>query len=166
MSNSDLYTGIWHQFGAAIDTLQDALNLCPDHLWTLQLWDDEEDTRYGQLWFIAYHTLFWTDLFLTGTPEGFAPPLPFVRGQLPDQPHTREQIQTYLDYCRSKGKTTLENLTDEKARQRCTFQWMEPSYFELQVYSLRHIQEHAAQLNLVLGQQGITGQDWVAKARE
>ena len=35
---------------------------------------DEEDARYGQFWFIAYHTLFWLDLFLTGSSEGFAPP--------------------------------------------------------------------------------------------
>jgi hypothetical protein len=31
---------------------------------------------------------------------------------------------------------------------------------------MRHIQEHAAQLNFYLGQQGVTGQDWVAQARE
>lgn len=166
MDNSDLYTGVWQQFGAAIDTLQDALNLCPDSLWTLQLWDDPDDMRYGQFWYIAYHTLTWTDLYLTGSKEGFAPPPPFVRGKLPENPYTKAQIQTYLDFCRSKGKTTLEGLTDERARQRCTFEWMEPSFFELQIYSLRHVQEHAAQLNLALGGQGVTGQDWVSQARE
>jgi len=31
---------------------------------------------------------------------------------------------------------------------------------------MRHIQEHAAQLNLFLGEQGVTGQDWVPQARE
>lgn len=166
MNNTDLYTSVWHQFGAAIDTLSDAMTLCPDHLWTLQLWDDPEDVKYGQFWFIAYHALFWTDLYLTGTSQGFAPPPPFVRGKLPDQPHTKEQVFTYLNYCREKCQSTLEGLTDERACQRCTFEWMEPSFLELQIYSLRHVQEHAAQLNLALGQQGVTGQDWVSKARE
>ena len=60
----------------------------------------------------------------------------------------------------------FEGLTDEKARQICVFEWMEPTYLELQLYSMRHLQEHAAQMNLVLGQHGVTGQDWVATARE
>ncbi len=59
-----------------------------------------------------------------------------------------------------------EALTDEQAYRICTFDWMEPTFLELQIYSLRHIQEHAAQLNLVLGEHGVTGQDWVAQARD
>jgi hypothetical protein len=31
---------------------------------------------------------------------------------------------------------------------------------------MRHVQEHAAQLNMLLGQNGVTGPDWVAKARD
>jgi hypothetical protein len=60
----------------------------------------------------------------------------------------------------------IEGLTDEQAYRVCKFNWMEPTFLELQLYSMRHVQEHAAQLNLVLGQQGVSGQDWVAKARE
>jgi hypothetical protein len=160
-----LKTSIWQQFGAAIDTLDDALNLCPDELWTTVLWDDEEDPRYGQFWFVAYHTLFWLDLFLTGSSKDFAPPAPFIRGVLPETPYPKEAVHTYLKQCRQKSKAIIEALTDEKAYQICTFNWMEPTYLELQLYSMRHIQEHAAQLNLVLGQKGISGQDWVAKAR-
>ncbi|MBN8634178.1 MAG: DinB family protein [Anaerolineae bacterium] len=160
-----LKASIWQQYGAALDTLDDALRLCPDHLWTVQLWNDDEDARYGQFWFIAYHTLFWTDMYLTGTLSGFNPPLPFIRGKLPDTPYTQEQIKNYLDQCRAKGKAVIEALTDEQAYRICTFDWMEPTFLELQIYSLRHIQEHAAQLNLVLGEHGVTGQDWVAQAR-
>lgn len=160
-----LKASIWQQYGAALDTLDDALRLCPDHLWTVQLWNDDEDARYGQFWFIAYHTLFWTDLFLTGSMSGFKPPSPFIRGQLPETPYSQEQVKTYLDQCRTKGKAAIEELTDEQAYQICTFEWMQPTFLELQIYSFRHIQEHAAQLNLVLGEHGVTGQDWVAQAR-
>jgi len=156
---------IWNQYGAALDTLGDAIRLCPDGLWTMVLWKDEDDERYGQFWFVAYHTVFWVDLFLTGTSEGFAPPPPFIRGKLPDQPYSKEQVLEYLRSCRGKCQSTLEALTDERAQEKCVFQWMEPSFLELQVYATRHVQEHAGQLGLVLGQQGVTGYDWVASAR-
>jgi hypothetical protein len=161
-----LKTSIWQQFGAAIDTLDDAINLCPDHLWTVQMWKDTEDERYGQFWYITYHTLSWLDLFLTSTYKDFLPPPPFIRGKLPEIPYTKDQIQWYLNHCRSNVQSTIEALTDEKARQICQFEWMEPTYLELQLYSMRHVQEHAAQLNLVLGQHDITGMDWIAKARD
>jgi uncharacterized damage-inducible protein DinB len=158
--------GLWQQFGAAIDMLDDAISMCPDHLWTASLWDDEDDPRYGQFWYIAAHTLSWLDLFLTGSREGFTPPPPFIRGALPEQPYSKEDVNAYLRQCRQKCQAAIEGLTDEKARQVCTFPWMEPTYLELQLYSMRHVQEHAAQLNLVLGQHGVTGQDWVPYARE
>lgn len=159
-------TSTWKQFGAAIDMLDDAIELCPDPLWTTVVWKDPEDVRYGQFWFVAYHTLFWLDLFLTGAMEGFVPPPPFQRGVLPAQPYTKDQIRAYLDSCRRKCQSTIEGMTAEKAQQRCVFEWMEPSFFELQLYSLRHVQEHAAQLSLLLGQHEIPGLDWIASARD
>lgn len=163
--DTELKTGIWQQYGAALDTLTDAINLCPDHLWSAQLWTDPDADGYGQFWFIAYHTLFWTDLYLTGSYETFAPPPPFVRGKLPEQPYTKAQVLTYLDFCRSKCQSIIEGLTDEKAYQGCKYEWVEASYVEMQLYAMRHVQEHAAQLNFFLGQQGITGMDWVVQAR-
>ena len=157
---------LWRQFGAAIDMLDDSIRLCPDPLWTAILWKDEDDPAYGQFWFVAYHTLFWIDLYLTGASEGFKPPAPFIRGALPEKPYTKDQILTYLNQCRRNVQATFETLTDEKANQRCTFEWFESSYLELQLYCMRHVQEHASQLNLVLGQHDVPGLDWVTEARE
>lgn len=161
-----LKTSIWQQFGAALDTLDDAINLCPDALWTAVIWEDADDARYGQFWYLPTHTLTWLDLFLTGSQEGFKPPPPFMRGKLPDKPYTKEEVQTYLKQCRQKSKAIIEALTDEKAYQICTFEWMTPTYLELQLYSMRHIQEHAAQLNFFLGRNSVTGMDWIAQARD
>lgn len=158
-------TSLWQQFGAAIDMLEDAIVLCPDQLWGMTVWEDRDEPRYGQFWFVAYHTLSWLDLFLTGSKEGFSPPPPFIRGVLPEQPYPKAQILSYLSVCRSRCHATITGLTEAKAAQRCVFEWMEPSFLELQLYSMRHVQEHAAQLNLVLGQQGVSGIDWVAQAR-
>lgn len=157
---------VWRQYGAAIDMLDDAIALCPDHLWTAVLWKDPENERYGQFWFVAYHTLFWIDLYLTSTYEDFKPPAPFVRGRLPEEPYTKDDVRGYLAQCRAKVKATIEGLSDEKAQQRCKFDWFESSYLELQLYTMRHVQEHASQLNLLLGQHDVQGLDWVTEARE
>jgi hypothetical protein len=164
--DTNLKTSLWKQYGAAIDTLDDAIGLCPDSLWTAVVWQDEEDARYGQFWFVAYHTLFWLDLFLTGSREGFAPPAPFILGALPEEPYTKNQIRGYLQHCRGKAHSTIEHLTDERARQHCPFPWMEPTFLELQLYCMRHIMEHAGQLGYFLGQNGVAGMDWVSQARE
>ena len=161
-----LKTSIWQQFGAALDTLDEAIIACPDSLWTAAMWDDEDDPRYGQVWYIAYHTLVWLDLFLTGSSKGFLPPPPFVRGVMPEKPYTKEEIFTYLMHCRQASKAAIEGLTDERAYQVCKFDWMEPTYLELQLYSMRHIQEHAAHLSFFLGRNGITAPEWIAKAKD
>ncbi len=160
-----LKESIWQQYGAAIDMLSDAINLCPDEFWTAVLWDDPDDARYGQFWYVAYHTLSWLDLYLTSDYEHFAPPPPFMRRVLPERPYTKAQIQTYLDQLRRTCQLTIASLTDEQARELCTFEWIEASYLEMQLYTMRHIQEHAAQMNLRLGQLGVTGMDWVPQAR-
>lgn len=164
--DTHLKASIWRQFGAAIDMLEDAIKLCPDHLWTATLWKDPDDAAYGQFWFIAYHSLFWLDFYLTGSSDTFTPPPPFIRGALPEKPYTKDQIHTYLDGCRKKCQSTIEAITPEKASQLFTFDWGEFSFLELQLYSMRHIQEHAAQLNFLLGQHDVPGLDWVPTARD
>lgn len=164
--DTSLRTLVWQQFGAAIDTLGDAIRLCPDELWTAVLWKDPDDVAYGEFWFVAYHTLYWLDLYLTGASEGFKPPTPFVHDPLPGKPYTKDQVLAYFDECRRKCRSTLEGLTDETANRRCTFNWIEASFLEMQLYCMRHVQEHAGQLSMLLGQHDVPGIDWVAKARE
>jgi hypothetical protein len=165
-------TIIWQQFGAAIDMLDNALRACPDQLWRERLWNNRsERPEYTQFWYIAYHTLFWLDFYLSGSADGFAPPAPFTldeldpAGLLPERVYSQEELQTYLTYGRQKCQATIEALTDEKANRRCEFSWGEVSFAELLLYNMRHVQEHAAQLNLVLGQRAGSASEWVAKAK-
>jgi len=72
---------------------------------------------------------------------------------------------------RAKCQTTLAALSEERAHQPYTFPWpggATLSYFELLLYALRHVQEHAAQLSLFLGQHAISGDaiHWVLRAKE
>lgn len=173
-------TVLWRQFGAAIDTLDKALVACPDSLWRQRLWRDPPDhplpPESAEFWYLAYHTLFWLDLYLSGTVEGFAPPAPITleeldpAGAVPVRPYTREELRAYLAHARQKCHTALATLTDEQARPVDDFPWARGqaiSYVELQLYNMRHVQEHAAQLCLFLGQHAIPGADlnWVARAR-
>ena len=164
-------TSVWRQFGAAIDMLENALRSCPDALWEETLWEDPSiPAGSTSFWNLIYHTLFWLDLYLSGAVEGFAPPAPFtldelVAGGLPRM-FTRDELQGYLAYCRQKCQATVMGLTEEKARRICRFRWGEVSFAELLLYTMRHVQEHAAQLNLFLGQKSGLAAGWVAKAKE
>jgi len=163
-------TIIWQQFGGAIDTLDDMIRACPDELWHERLWEKpSERPEFSQFWYRVYHALFWLDLYLTGAEEGFAPPAPFTlieqdeTGPLPERPYTKNELQSYLDDCRKKCQATIEAMTDETAQRRCRFAWGEVSFVELQLYNMRHIQEIAAQLSLLLGQKGISVPDSTAR---
>jgi DinB superfamily len=101
---------------------------------------------------ITYHTLFWLDLYLTGKTEGFAPPAHFRNpldpaSEFPTQPYTRDELHTYLKQLRQKCQATITALSDEQAHQPFYFPWDREhpiSFFELQLYTMRHVQEHAA----------------------
>jgi hypothetical protein len=176
-----LKTALWQQFGAAIDMLENAMLACPDTLWQEHLWgnhsNDPQSSEYAAIWSITHHTLFWLDLYLTGSREAFAPPHPYtwdeqgVKRTLPEQPYTREELHTYLVQLRQKCQTTIAGLTDEQARQPFTFPWpggQVISFLELQFCTMRHVQEHTAQISLFLGNHGISDEalDWIPQAKD
>ena len=163
---------LWSQFGAAIDMFGNALRDCPDDLWIAHMWNDPSmQPEFSDLWYVAYHTLFWLDLYLSGSVEGFAPPAPYnldeldPRGLLPDRMYTRDELLTYIEHCRNKCRETIEQLTDERAHQVCKFPWAKDgiSFAELLVDKMRHVQEHGAQLNMFIGQQAGISTGWVAR---
>ena len=153
---------LWRQFSVAIDTFGNALRNCPDELWEKQLWKDQPDqwvaAGFSAFRYLGYHTLFWLDLYLTGAEEGFAPPAPFDLVEM--EPHetlpriyTKEELLGYLDDCRQRCQETIRALTSEQANRLCRFSWGELPFAELLLYTMRHVQEHAAQLSLFLAQQ-------------
>jgi hypothetical protein len=174
---------LWKQFGAAIDMLDNAVMACPDSLWRQRLWSGppppEFPPQFAEFWYVTYHALVWLDLYLSGVPEEeFAPPAPFAQGELdslealPERPYTKEELRAYLAYARQKCRATIETMTDERARQPVSFGWMREgevvSYAELQLYNMRHVQGHAAELSLLLGQHGVQANqiDWETRAKD
>ena len=178
-------TALWQQFGAAIDMFDNAVEACPASLWRERLWSDPPDSPqppFGEFWYIAYHTLYWLDLYLSSvadSPAGDTPPAPFPAPALdaeddpPEQPYAKDELLTYLAYTKQKCHSTIDTLTGERARYPYEFPWEKGqgrpiSYLELMLYTMRHVQEHAAQLSLFLGQHGIPDADldWVPRAKE
>jgi len=172
-------TVLWLQFGAAIDMLENAMVACPASLWNQRLWSTPSDhpqmSEDATFWSITYHTLFWLDLYLTGSHEGFAPPAPFTLNALdpasdfPEQPYTKDELHSYLVYLRKKCQKTIAEISDEKANQQLTFPWLGEmliSFVELHLYNMRHVQEHAAQLHLFLGQHGHAVSSWIIRVRD
>lgn len=150
---------LWGQFGAAIDMLENAMNACPDESWA----------GPSKFWHVAYHALFFLDLQLSGSIEGFAPPAPFdlseldPDGRLPDRPYTKCELGAYLQHCRRKCRETIADMTEEKANRPCRWVELDLTFAEFLLYDLRHVQHHAAQLNLLLRQNTDSAPHWVRR---
>lgn len=155
---------LWKQFGATIDMLENALLAVPD-----DLWGDLSNSH--QAWYSIYHTLFFLDLDLSGSLAGFTPPAPFTmaeldpEGLLPDRVYTREELRTYLEHCRRKCRVRIAALTAEEASRRCGIERIDCNNVELLLHSMRHVQHHAAQLNLLLRQANEEPPRWVKRAQ-
>lgn len=166
---------LWRQFGATIDMLGNALEACPENLWKAHMWHDPQmPPEFSDFWYVAYHTIFWLDLYLSGSVEGFMPPAPYTldeldpHGVLPERVYMRVELQTYLAHCRQKCQETIEQLTDEQAHRMCSFTWRKAgiSFAELLLDNMRHVQEHAAQLNMFLGQRARISTSWVNRPKD
>lgn len=139
------------QFGASIDMLEEAIDLCPSEIWN-------QSTGFSDFWYKAFHTLFFIDFYLTESPEKFTPFKDFgiteldPEGILPDKVHTKEELKSYVEHCRDKCKTTIEGLSEQYINNDYTFDTLKLKFFELILYNMRHVQHHTAQLNLLLRQ--------------
>ncbi len=170
---------VWQQFGAAIDMFDNTLAACPDGLWTGRLWSAEEgpDTppRFGEFWTIATHAVRWLERYLLAVPEDEFGSLETSTTLTPfpeaNEPQTRSTVRDCLAQLRERCRSTLMELTDDQAQRPIrVYDWIgtEPiTFVELQLYNMRHVQEHAAQMALFLGQHDVPDEklDWVARAR-
>ena len=151
---------IWSQFGASLDTLKKAIELCPAEHWDTKL----------DFWYASYHCIFWTDYFLTTEPTTFEPPAPFTlsefdaSGKRPERTYTKQELMTYWQHCHQKAYQLINGLSIDTLNEPWKNKYKNSSQLEILLYNLRHIQHHAAQLNLLLRQTIDQAPDWVSKA--
>lgn len=87
----------------------------------------------------------------------------------PDRPYTKEELHTYVAATRRTCRASLLALTEERAQQTVKYpraKGKSAAYLELQLYNMRHVQEHAAQRNLFLGQQAIPVPNTASRAKD
>ncbi|MGB5106622.1 MAG: DinB family protein [Candidatus Zixiibacteriota bacterium] len=156
---------VWRQFGASIDMLENAINACPDEVWT------GKRGSFYDFWYLASHTIFWLDFYLEERREDFAPPKPFgmeeldPAGVLPPRVYTKDELLKYLDHARQKCRKAILAMTEESANRDCGSKRPGLTNLELLLYSLRHVQHHTAQLNLILRQSIDSAPGWVGKTK-
>ena len=159
--DSSLKESLWLQFGAAIDMFGNAVEACPDKLWNT-------DSKF---WYIAYHTLFYLDYYMSEDPKNFKPPEPFSlseldpEGVLPERVYSKQELLDYLKFGKQKCHDLIAGLTAESAENRFINEYRNYSIFEILLYNMRHVQHHAAQLNLLLRQGIDTAPDWVSRTK-
>ena len=160
---------LWTQFGASIDMLKNAITQWPEENW-------ETNKRF---FYMAYHTLVFLDYYLTIPYKSFASPLPFtftepadipadaIDDVIPNKIYTKTELLNYLQASREKCRILIAGLTEEKLNERWIEDFedgMDYAVLEILLYNMRHVQHHAAQLNLLLRQRTNNAPGWIARA--
>lgn len=161
---------LWQQFGASIDMLKNAIILWPEERWYTE----------KRFFYMAYHCLVFLDYYLTIPPGALSSSLPFTITEsgavppdalddvIPNRIYSKQELLNYLQSNRDKCHQVIAGLTAEKLEER----WIEEdggrnfAVLEILLYNMRHVQHHAAQLNLLLRQGINNAPDWVSQAEE
>ncbi len=143
------------QFEAALCMLNTCIEQCPVTAW---------DAPVANLAFCqaVFHALFYADCLLGKNTESLREQAfhrdnpDFFRDyeELEDRKqqllYDKKSIITYMAFCRRKASEVIVAETADTLSAPCGFDWLPFSRAELYVYSIRHVQHHAAQLILRL----------------
>ncbi len=154
----DLSKDIISQYLAALEMLRQAILALPETLWA----GPDGQNSFAQ---IAYHALFFTHLYVQESPQAFSnwsghrDEYRFeadVRAG-PAQSPTKDVVLAYLAFCR---RQVVDHISTMDLDAPSGFDWGPSTRFELQLYSMRHIQQHVGELMERLGAKA-SEIDWV-----
>ena len=140
---------IARQFHSALKMLEQAIAKCPRDVWL--------SGSPNRFWHVAYHTLFYTHLYLSPTQAdhqhpsiarpGYqflgALPADFEEERVLDQPYTQQELLDYAAFCHLEIDKQTASLDPQAASG---FYWIPFNKLELQLYNLRHLAHHTGQL--------------------
>lgn len=137
-------SALYSQFTAALATLRERIVDCPDALWT-------EGVFPRQYWRIAYHAVFYADLYSQNRLEDFKPwekhaeeaPNLFDNA-VQIQAYSKLEVLSYLDDLIARAEGLIE--AAEIERQDSGFDWYDMPKLDHLILNIRHIMEHAGQL--------------------
>jgi hypothetical protein len=136
------------QFEAALAMLKQCVEACPLEHWEGKIAND----TFRQ---VAYHTLFFADLYLTPNEDAFSLRDLHHRGGDERGPTvsaglSKDETLAYLLNCRQKMIETLAAETQESLQGPSGFSYRRFSRCELHVNNIRHVQHHVGQLSAYL----------------
>jgi hypothetical protein len=145
MSMDAVRSALKSQYHAALAMLRTAIRRCPDELWV------SSGGHQNPFWQIAYHTLFYTDLYLQPNNWVFSPwehhqggIQRFEKPTTSRRPYTKAEVLAYWRVCAALVDDAVDGL-DLKA-PHSGFSWYKIPKLEHQIVNIRHIQYHEAQL--------------------
>jgi uncharacterized damage-inducible protein DinB len=147
------------QFEAALCMLNDCARKCPVDHWDGRIAND----TFRQ---VIYHTVYFTDLYLSPGEAAFSPRDYHERGgdersgTTPGAGLSKEETLAYIATCRQKAAETLAAETAESMQAGSGFSRLPFSRLELHVYNIRHMQHHAGQLSAYLRRIVEDGERW------
>ena len=166
-----LRTILKSQYHAAFAMLRETIEQCPDDVWL------KTDQR-NSFWQIAYHTLYFTHLYLQPNKESFQPwkhhqadvqhpdgipdpPDPDPNSSLPliPNPYTKEEVLAYWNVCDQMVDDSVDAL--DLNSPDSGFSWYKVSKLEHQIINIRHLEHHLAQLADRLRSAAGIGTGWV-----
>ena len=160
-----------HQYEASLSTLNLCVARCPDASWS----EPVAKWKFSQA---AFHAIFFTDLYLQPNDdvEKFKQQpfhlehKPVFRDyeELENRPHVllyeKPFVLAYVQNVRRKAQETIAREPADLLAGPSGFHWRKCSRAELHVYTIRHIQHHAAQLSLRLRLDANVDIPWVSHA--
>jgi hypothetical protein len=161
----DTKQAILSQYLAALEMLKQAIVKCPPAL-------SNDPADKSPSWQLVYHALFYTHLYLQASADEFTPWAkhrdPYHRlGQTvapAGEPYSEDDMLAYLEVCRAQAKEKIAALDVEASRSG--FEWLPFGKFELQLYNLRHLEQHIGELMERLGSRAAVDVDWVGAKKD
>lgn len=169
MTTMNLRPVLKSQYHASLAMLLEAIQRCPDELWS-------NSEHKNAFWQVAYHTLFFTHLYLQPDEAAFRPwsghqgdvqhpdgiadkadpnsTLPLI-----PNPYTKAQVLEYWTFLDQMVDDAVDALDLENPQSG--FWWYKMSKLEHQFVNIRHVQHHAAQLADRLRSAANIGIHWV-----
>jgi hypothetical protein len=165
----DVRSALKSQYHAALKTLREVIEKCPD-----EMWNDPRDSS-APFWRVVYHTLFYARFYLQQNQESFKPwarhreEAQYInsvsregnRPPKPCEPYTRQDLLEYCNDCDLSIDGGVEAL--DLSAPQCGFPWYKMPTLEHQIVNIRHIQHHAAALSTRLRRSAGIAVSWVGK---
>jgi hypothetical protein len=163
------------QYHAALAMLRQAIERTPEHVWT-------SDAYPNRTWRMAYHTLYYTHLYLGKRLQDFRPwPQHQTHVQDMDDVHCEPELDEFLELPDRPPLTgrpyspaqvlsywsLVDDMVDhavdamDLGAKESGFPWAKLGKAEHQMMNIRHIQHHTAQLADRLRNRVNVGVDWV-----